>query len=433
MQKFCFYAIAFSTMVTLNSCEKDLSSETETDEETEVPGQVSKTSARLSIKVVTTDVDNPIQSGRIYVFNDQNECIAVLNTSGDVHAATTELPAGTYSLYTIGGADLSHYELPTKENVTISSVITHLDNVSMNDLLQKIAVVTLEDGESLEQTITLDHKVFCLEQLEVNNVPDDVTKVEMTLSPLYKSIKLDGDYVTSETESYKIALTKSGETSTWQSDPDQMLFPSKGTPTIKVSFTSPAGVQSYSYTCSENLEANHHYKIIGNYSAPQGVELTGILTASEWGEDRIITFGFDEGNATLPLVGEKYKGYYVLSVNETAHTAIVRSKNNVAYTAPAANATETQWKAALNAALVGLEKPDGATEEWRIPTFEEASVFVNNPSLYPGKDASYVYYCLNNGTLEWIQAQHLLTTPEVCHGDSYAANYYLRPVITIAY
>ena len=123
----------------------------------------------------------------------------------------------------------------------------------------------------------------------------------------------------------------------------------------------------------------------------------------------------------------------MLSVNETARTALVRSKKNVSYTAPAANASESQWKAALNAALEGLDKPTGATEEWRIPTLAEASIFVNNPSMYPGKDASYVYYCLNNGTLEWIQAQHLLTTPEVCHGASYASNYYLRPVITIAY
>lgn len=431
MKKVAIYSLAFMAMVSLSSCEKELLAET--DEETEVSGQLPRAAARLSITSRTSDANDVLRYGRIYVFNAQDECVAVLTTTGDEHTATTSLPAGTYTLYSLGSPDLTPFDLPTQEEATVNSVITHLEGQSMTDLLLKSASVTLDEDENNQQIITLDHKVFCLEQLEINNVPADVTKVEMTISPLYKSIHFDGTYVSDATESYKIALTKSGETTTWQSAPHQMLFPSKGEPNIKVSFTTPAGVQSYSYTCSEALEANHNYTIIGNYIAQSGIAFTGILTSSEWGEDRTITFGFDEGDATLPVAGQKFNDYYVLSVNETARTALVRSKKNVSYTAPAANASESQWKAALNAALEGLDKPTGATEEWRIPTLAEASIFVNNPSMYPGKDASYVYYCLNNGTLEWIQAQHLLTTPEVCHGASYASNYYLRPVITIAY
>jgi hypothetical protein len=210
-----------------------------------------------------------------------------------------------------------------------------------------------------------------------------------------------------------------------------MLFPSKGTPNIKVSFTTAKGVKSYSYTASEELPANHHFTISGTYTDNSGIALTGILTASDWGEDRTITFGFDELSNRIPVAGRSFNGNYVISVDETNRTALVRSAN-IEYVAPAANSSKNDWLSALNTAMAAATKPANAVDNWRIPTYEEASVFVTDPSLY-NADYSSAYFCLNGNALKWIQAQHLNTTPVVNTGDTFASTIKFRAVITITY
>ena len=268
----------------------------------------------------------------------QTESESYIQTESEYNSAKREtmsaLPAGTYTFYAIGSSDLSHFVLPTKEEASPSSVITRAENQDMCDLLQKTTSVTIEDGENVTQNIVLDHKVLSIDQLEIKGVPDDVTKVEVSVSPLYKSIQLDGSYVTNATESYKIALEQDGTSNTWQATPNQVLFPSKGTPNIKVSFTTASGVKSYSYTASEELPANHHFTISGTYTPNSGIALTGILTASDWGEDRTITFGFDESNYVTPVAGTNFNDYYVISVNSTARTALLLAKKSISYTVP---------------------------------------------------------------------------------------------------
>ena len=431
-----FATVAFSAMMTLASCEKDLLTESEVDdEETEVSGQSSKATARLNVITRGTDDDpseNTVSQGRIYVFSQAGQCVSLLSTDETSNQASANLPAGSYTLYAVGGSDLSRFVLPTKEQATPSSVITRAEGMVMDDLLFKMASVSLEDGEDISQNMVLDHKVFCIDHLEIRHVPDDVTKVEVSISPLYKSVQLDGTYVATATESYKITLAQlASSPSTWQASPNQMLFPSQGTPTIKVSFTTANGLKSYSYTASEELPANHHFTMSGTYTASQGVALTGILTASDWGEDRTITFGFDDNN-TMPVAGQSFKGYRVLSVDESNHTALVRSKS-IVYTAPSAGASAADWLAALTSAMATVEKPEGAIGDWRIPTYEEALIFVTDPSLYQGYDNTPAFFCLNNNALEKVWANDVHNSPVISHNTAFASTDKFRAVITIRY
>lgn len=420
----------------MTSCEKDLSSEAG-EEETEVLGQSPEASAHLNIITRGSGDDpdeNEVSEGRIYIFNSSDQCVALLQTNDVTYQASADLAPGTYTLYAVGGSDLSRFVLPTKQQATPSSVITRVDGMVMDNLMLKTATVTITEGESVTQTIALDHKVLYINQLEVHDVPDDVTKVEVTLSPLYKSIQLDGTYVTTDTESYKIALTQSSTTpTTWQASPHQALFPSKGTPTIKVTFTSPSGVKSYSYTLSEELPANHHFAISGTYSnSNNGIAFTGLLTSSDWGEDRTITFGFDEGHHDIPVAGQSFKNHLVLSVDESTHTALVRSKV-ISYTAPTGNATETAWLTALNTAMSAFEKPEGAIGNWRIPTLAEVEIFATNPALTTNGNRSNAYFCMNGNVLEFAFGSHLDTTPVLEHSENYDSTVRLRAVINISY
>ena len=418
----------------MTSCEKELSSEV-SEEETEVLGQSPEASAHLNIITRGSGDDpdeNEVSEGRIYIFNSSDQCVALLQTNDVTYQASSDLAPGTYTLYAVGGSDLSRFVLPTKQQATPSSVITRVDGMVMDNLMLKTATVTITEGESVTQTIALDHKVLYVNQLDVHDVPDDVTKVEVTLSPLYKSIQLDGTYVTTDTESYKIALTQSSTTpTTWQASPHQALFPSKGTPTIKVTFTSPSGVKSYSYTLSEELPANHHFAISGTYSNNNGIAFTGLLTSSDWGEDRTITFGFDEGHHDIPVAGQSFKNHLVLSVDESTHTALVRSKV-ISYTAPTGNATETAWLTALNTAMSAFEKPEGAIGNWRIPTLAEVEIFATNPALNNGNSSS-PFFCMNGDVLEFAFGSHLDTTPVLEHSENYDSTVRLRAVINISY
>ena len=419
----------------LASCEKDVFSETD-DEETEISGQSPKAPAQLNI-VTRGSGDSPnenaVADGRVYVFDEVGQCVDLLTTTATSNQVMTTLPAGTYTFYAVGSSDLSRFALPTKEQASPSSVITLAENQNMCDLLQKLLTIMLEEGENITQNIVLDHKVLCIDQLEIQGVPDDVTKVEVSISPLYKSIQLDGSYVTNATESYKIALEQDGTSNTWQATPNQVLFPSKGTPNIKVSFTTASGVKSYSYTASEELPANHHFTISGTFTGNNDIALTGILTSSDWGEDRTITFGFDESNNVVPVAGKKFNSYYVISVNSTARTALLLAASSVPYSAPAANSSEATWRSALNTAMAALAKPENAQGEWRLPTVSEAEVFTTVRSLYTD-DVSPWYFCLNNNALCWGQGRKLKTgTPEFQWGTIYNDNVSLRPVITVSY
>jgi len=428
-----FCALAVSAVLTFTSCEKDLLTETD-DEETEVSGQSPKATAHLNI-ITRGSGDSPNQNavadGRIYIFNEAGQCVDLLTTSESSNQTSSTLPAGTYTLYALGSSDLSHFVLPTQQQASPSSVITRAENQTMCDLLQKTVSVTLENGESVTQNIVLDHKVLCIDQLEIAGVPDNVTKVEVSVSPLYKSIQLDGSYVTTTTESYKIELDKPASGDTWQATPAQMLFPSKGTPNIKVSFTTAKSVKSYSYTASEELPANHHFTISGTYTDNSGIALTGILTASDWGEDRTITFGFDELSNRIPVAGKTFNGNYVISVDETNRTALVRSAN-IEYVAPAANSSKNDWLSALNTAMAAVTKPANAVGDWRIPTYEEALVFVTDYSLYNG-DHSAAFFCLDGNSLKWLQTLHIDTTPEIVCSDNFVSTIKFRAVITITY
>ena len=316
-------------------------------------------SAKLNIFTSTPgdSEEETIVEGKVYIFNSTGICVQLLSMDEESQQITTQLPPGQYTLYAIGGNDLTRFALPTQSEATSSSVITRLAGKVMDDLMMASVVVDLEEEESLNQNIALEHKVICLDDIEIRQVPQTATKVEVTFTPLYSSVCLDGSFPASPTESYKIALTKQADGSTWKAAPDQMLFPSKGTPTVNVTISTSTGNLSYSFT-AEAFSANHHFSIVGTYQTPQGVTLTGILTAGDWGEDQEIAFDINESDVEFtPLVAGEFCGdYYVVSVDETHRKAVLLAKEKISYTAPSGNATNAQWKAALTAPMAALER-----------------------------------------------------------------------------
>lgn len=429
-------------MMTIVSCEKELLLDN-----SENNGQTSLVTSRLSITTRAVDDEGQLQAvaqGRVYVFNAQDQCVEVLQTTAEEGAFSTELPVGTYSLYAVGADDLDRYVLPTQEEATPASIITCVENKQMDDLLLKKSDVTLVKNASQHLSIDLSRKVLCLNLVEIKNVPTEVTAVEVSLSPMYGGVCLDGTYSEANPQTCTVSLTNQGE-GLWQSEPKTYLFPSKGEPTITISFTTSEGTQSYSYSTNQTLEANHHVILSGTYEGHQGVSLTGVLLSEEWGEDITITFGFDtptDNNnsnpsdpTTTPVPGQFYHDYYVVSVDPTNHKAVLLAKSDVTYKAAGQNANNAQWLSVINSALANVETPSGLNcDKWRVPTLEETLIFVQDPSVVTLSKTYVLYACMVDGLLGWIRyGLNKAGKFDYTQNDSFASVIPLRPVIDITY
>ena len=426
--------LALCAAVTFSACEKAV-----IDEDINNPSAVGNNGNGSASLTVTTrsggDSEATVAEGRIYIFNQSGSCVDVLSTNEEKTTAAVQLAAGTYTLYSIGGDDLSRFTLPTKSTATATSIISRQEGKVMDELLMKTSEVTLEDGDVRNLTINLDRKVLCLDEVKITDVPTTVTKVEVALSSFYSTVQLNGTHPATPTETYKVALTKQSDNTTWKANPQQLLFPTKDAPTIAVSLTMEAGSQGVSYTAANAMQANHHYTIACAYNVAQGGQLSCTLTAAAWGEDQTITFDLDESNTAFANLeaGSFCNGWYVVSVNDANRTAVLLSKAEVDYEAPAAGSAAAAWSQALTTAMAGMTKPAEATGNWRLPTTTEAAFFTpDGKAIYQTSNGgSITIFCQDDETLKWgyVNSDRVFKSGT----SGFVSGIYLRPVIDIAY
>lgn len=436
------YIVALCAIFTFFSCERIAIDDQNISSADQKTG-----SAILNVITRTASGDNDgntiIAQGRIYIFNSAGKCIQLLSTNEENGEATTHLSAGSYTLYAVGGDDLSRFTLPTQASATPSSVITLLEGKVMDDLLMKSINVELKDGETVSQSLELKHKVICLNEVEIKKIPIDATRVEVSIAPLYSSVQLNGEYPSSPTEVYKIELEKQDDDGTWRATPNQMLFPSKGNPTITVKIAIGKGDMEYSYQITQALYANQHVVIRGTYKAETGVSLTGILTDGGWDEDCNIEFEVDNENIVYnPVQGNFCNGYYVVTVNDNQRTAVLFSPARVAYDSPADESSPEAWKQAFIAPMEALNKPINANcGNWRLPTVDEAKLILQDPNAIGFTDGppfhSATIFCLDGDVLNWAEVltddYKTYTFNKGATGFTSSLYLYLRPVIDITY
>ena len=382
------------------------------------------------------DITTP---GYLYLFKD-NSCVSRLDMGADGQVPAMPLSPGSYAIYAIGGEDLDHYALPASDEAETTSVIGLKAEASMGDLLMGGTTIELEEGETEEAALELERKVFRLEQVVVRNVPDEVSKVELAISPVSDNILLNGTYA-DKTSTLVVSLNK-GDGGTWSATPQRYALPSSVAPTIALSFTTATGVVVYRKTVDDAIAANTKLNVEGTYTETQPSTFSATITAQTWpASPREISFDFDEtDNGALnaaPVAGQMHDGYYVISVNETNRTAILLAKTHISYTAPgekAADAPEADWIASFVAPMASLEKPFAAIGDWRLPTFAECSYFTADATQVRVKnDASSAYLFMNDDGLRWGQTVFKDEGNEFKSGSGYNSSIYLRPVIEVSY
>ena len=458
MKHFINYAtVVVSGFVCLVSC---------AEQESELPSVSQLSNNQLSIVTHTREGDEastPIAS--IYLFNGSNAFVRTLQTDADGSytsaSASVKLLADTYTLCALSSNDLSLFQFPETATATPTSVITSVGE-TMGDLLMETETVTLADGANEVVDMTLKRKVLELSTVTINQVPDDVKGVAVSISPLYSAIQFNGEYVDSNPTSCTITLTSTSTTGVWQAAPQKLVFPSKGVPTITVTFTrDDESTRSYTYTATNALSANNKYNIAGTYTEPLGVTFNGSITLQSWATDpTAVDFEFDENNAVNnsssdpsssaedpnagsgssetsnpPVAGQQYKGCYVVSVNSDAKTAVLLSPTDgTGYSVEGYNATE--WLNHLNTELSNWPSVEGVSGTWRIPTLEEIGLFAQPAGIISDLEQGQKkgFFCMENSELKIVEVRKSNKVAEL--GSiltSFNDTRILRPVINISY
>ena len=279
----------------------------------------------------------------VYVFAG-DECRAVQTIGDEGQTLNIPLVEGTYSVYAVGGASTSDYVLPTMDDATVTSAIAlckgheHGDLMAasataMLVLMAASATAMLVDGGTNTVTLGMTRKTMLIQDVTIKKIPTAATAVSVTIAPLWQSLTVGGTYSTMN-GSNTIGLTRQEDGRTWQNAASAYLLPPSSQPaSVSVNITIGGTTKTYTYSCSDQLEAGYKINIDGTYTEAIGVNLTGTITGATWLGERMISFEFDEsGSSTvdddngggngnneapdntedIPAVGSTYQGCYVL-------------------------------------------------------------------------------------------------------------------------
>lgn len=425
-------AMLLAVLAMLAACEKSI-----IDEDLQSPNSLLQIRTRAGDGDAAT-VAYPVQ---VYVF--QNDICRAVQTIGDegqtLNIALTE---GTYSVYAIGGASSTDYNLPTKEDATTTTALTLKDGKALTDLMAATATATLVDGGTNTVTLGLARKVMMIQDIEIKKIPTAATAVSVTFAPLWQNITVGANYA-GTTGSSTIALAKQSDGRTWKNTASAYLLPPSSQPaSVSVNITTAGTTKTYTYSTSDQLEAGYKINIDGTYTEAVGVALTGTITGATWLGERTISFTFDENGANgtngnnepdpnnntaatdYPAAGSTYQGCYVLAADvagdgQSAELTLLSPSETVC----------VGTEAAVTAALATLGT--AAVSGWEMPTksqmqLVEAKLLSDDASL---SGAFYLFRKSDNGI-----GYHKLGGTSWATVPNTTTAYRLRPValVTVA-
>ena len=416
MNKLILFASALAVLG-LTSCEKGLTDDIEDVGSGQVTNSLLQVRTRSGGSGDDATVSYPLQ---VYVF--QGEDCRAAQTIGDAgQTLNIALVEGTYSVYAIGGASTADYVLPSADDATVTSVLTLKDGKAHGDLMAATATATLVDGGTNTVTLGMTRKTMLIQSVEIKQVPTAATAVSVTIAPLWEALCVGGGFATASASTTS-ALTKQSDTRTWTLASHHgegpgvgsvfLLPPSSQPASVSVNITVGGVTKTYTYSCSDQLEAGYKINIDGTYTEAVGVNLTGTITGATWLGERTISFEFKESGSSavennnnggdnnndnpnnqdnFPAVGDTYQGCYVLAVNDADDYAEVTLLSPTELTGIDYS---SNIQASTDAALSTVT--DGDISGWEVPTTAEAQLMYNAREAIGNLTAnSYLYH---NGT-----------------------------------
>ena len=442
MNKKSFILLSALAVLGLTACEKgidDLGEGMSPSPTGQVANSVLQVRTRGTSPSEEATISYPVQ---VYVMQG-DVCQAVQTIGDEGQTLNIPLTEGTYTVYAVSGASATDYDLPTVDDATSTSAIALKEGKALGDLMAAQATATLVDGGTNTVTLGLQRKTMLMQDITIKQVPTAATAVSVTIAPLWQNIIVGGSY-SGASGSRTIALTKQDDNRTWQlnsligegtSESLHLLPPSSQPASISVNFTIGGATKTYTYACSDQLEAGYKINIDGTYTEAVGVNLTGTITGATWLGERTISFEFDENGSSvsgnndnsdnIPSAGDTYKGCYVLAstVAEDGESAELTLLSPTELDFYDANASTMQTN--IDAALATVT--DGDISGWEVPTTAEAHLMYDAREAI-GNLTAGSYLCLGGtGYRAFKPTDDAFSTSSSNIKESTV----LRPVVTI--
>lgn len=310
----------------------------------------------------------------LYAF-DKNGKLAASQTIVDKEKdMALSLTDDEYQIVALSGVT-DDYQLP--KDLTLEGEIK-LSNIEGAEapLMVGRADVGGSRNEGTMAEIALSYVVAQL-NVVLKNVPADVSTVQLSISPLYSSLSMGGEYG-GDVQKVKVNCTL-GEDGVWSAQPTYIFPGSAAETTFSVSFKKEDGTElTYGYTYQGKPEANHPFNITGSYA--EGVIVGGSFEISGWEEAIDVEFTF--GANAVPGVDEEEPEEPEIDLTNVPEIGTIW---NDAIVADIGEADET----GVDLLLLSLDEWDATTSQvsdviegysvngisdWRLPTHEEAAV-----------------------------------------------------------
>ena len=330
--------LLFLLLLSAVSCQRPMY-----DEEDDEDG-VSQTNLPLKISARSSGESQINYPAYIYAFAEDGSCSASLKMTDNAQIEM-KLPPARYTIVAIAGLG-EEYIVP-KDPSLDDVIVMKENNRSSRALMMGTSTVTIANKKNISVSVTLYYAVS-LVNISLEDIPANVKKVSLQISPLYSSLSFTREY--------------SGKD---KSSGSQTVF--------SITLEDNSQTKTFGYTFKGKPEANVPLNIGGSYSGD--VTVGGSLISGEWKAPIDIKFNFggaDEGNggseppsinpdlSGLPEIGGIWNGGIVAGIENASSTG-----------ADILLMSLDEWSGfASDVRNIIQEEADG----WHLPTEEEAKI-----------------------------------------------------------
>lgn len=304
----------------------------------------------------------------LYAFDDEGALASSQVLKDAEEEMSLPLSKGDFRIVAVAGTS-SAYQLP--ENPGLENVIA-MDGSegAKTPLMMGRANVEITDAAESTVQLTLSYVVAAL-NVQLKDVPSNVTAVQLALSPLYSSLSMGGKYDGSQKVKVDCSLVSEG---IWAADATY-IFPGSASETdFSIYFKTDEGVEvTYGYTFEGAPKANYLFNVTGTYAG--GIIVGGDFDVTDWEGAIDVEFEFgsskqpdnekDEVLALeeLPEVGTIWNGTIVAGIGEEDETGTELLLMSL-----------DEWDALCSEIPELIEGYSvNGISSWRLPTHEEAT------------------------------------------------------------
>lgn len=373
-----------------------------------------ETEESLNVQVRSAEGAEIVYPLYLYVFGEDGELAVSQTIDNAEEDMALRVSEDDYRIIAMSGVS-DAYQLP--ENMSLNAVVSLGAGGAKTPLMMGEASISLGRNVSTKVELMMTHVVADL-NVTLKNVPDDVSEVKLTLSPLYSTLTMGGEYGgSSQKVEVDCAETSDG---VWKAEGIYIFPGSASKSSLSIRFKKEDGSEvTYGYTYKGVPEANKQFNVVGTYSA-DGVIVGGNFDVNEW-EDAI-NVDFEFGGSAVPDDGDSGENED-LDVDLTGIPEIGTIWNDMIVV----DMVETD-AGDVDLLLMSLDEWDATTSqvddvisgysingvaEWRLPDYEEAKLLrsrfsgdnrlelndliaEHDDGLY-GLDGEERYLCLKEG------------------------------------